>query len=212
MDGLREPAGDLPPEVYLRRRIVAGLGLVLVLVVLYFLVSSPGGSKDDKGAPTGGATTSTTTAPTVSPDATAAPNVDASRACTAADVLLTVTPTPFKVTGGSLPAFDVSIKQQGSSPCLLDTTADGTHFVVWSGGESNRDIYFDTAYCEADTTITSRQMVLQPGVEESMALTWNRNRVGEGCTLGSAASPGYYWAQLTVQGIEAEAAQFQIES
>jgi hypothetical protein len=212
MDGLREPAGNLPPEVYLRRRIVAGLGFVLVLVVLYFLVSSPGGSKDDKGSPATGATTAASDAPTVSPGATAAPDVDAARACTAADGLLTVTPTPFKVTGGALPTFNVSIKQQGSSPCLLDTTADGTNFMVWSGGESNRDIYFDTAYCETDTTITSRQMVLQPGVEESLALTWNRNRVGEGCTLGSAAAPGFYWAKLTVQGIESEPAQFQIES
>lgn len=211
MDGLREPAGNLPPEVYLRRRIVAGLGLVLVLVVLYFLISSPGGSKDDDAAAaTTGATTSA--APTVSADASAPPSVDAARACTAADVLLTVTPTPFKVTNGSLPTFNVSIKHEGTSPCLLDTTATGTNFLVWSGGESNRDIYFDTAYCEADTTITSRQMVLQPGGEESMALTWNRNRVGEGCTLGAAAAPGFYWAKLTVQGIEAEPAQFQIES
>ena len=212
MDGLREPAGNLPPEVYLRRRIVAGLGFVLVLVVLYFLVSSPGGSKDDKGSPaTGGATTSSE-APTTSPGATAAPDIDAARACTAADVLLTVTPTPFKVTNNGVPTFNVSIKHQGSSPCLLDTTADGTNFMVWSGGDSNRAIYFDTAYCETDTTITSRQMVLQPGVEESMALTWNRTRVGEGCTLGATAAPGYYWAKLTVQGIEAEKSQFQIES
>ncbi len=212
MDGLREPAGNLPPEVYLRRRIVAGLGLVLVLVVLYFLVSSPGGSKEDKGSPATGSTAAATDTPSASPGASTSPDIDAARACTAADVLLTVTPTPFKLTNNSVPTFNVSIKHQGTSPCLLDTTADGTNFMVWSGGDSNRDIYFDTAYCETDTTITSRQMVLQPGVEESMALTWNRTRVGEGCTIGSAAAPGFYWAKLTVQGIEAEKAQFQIES
>lgn len=207
MDGPREPGGELPREVYVRRRIVAGLGLLLVLVVLYFLIASPGGGDGDTDP---GSTSSP--AATESTEPTSSPLADASRACTSADVLLTLTPTPFKLSGGALPTFDVSIKQQGSSPCKLDTEAENTHFVVWSGGEGNRDIYFDTAYCDADNTITPRQMVLQPGAEEKMTLTWGRTRVGEGCTQGAAASPGFYWAQVVLQGIESEPAQFQIES
>lgn len=207
MDGLREPMGDLPPEVYVRRRIVAALGVILVVVVLGFLIFSPSGDKKpatstDKG------TSSVTPPPSVSPSPT--PDLADARACTSADVLLTVTPTPFTVPAGSPATFDVSIKQQGSAPCLLDTDADGTSLVVWSGGESNRDMYFDSTYCEADTTITSRQMLLQPGAEEKMSLAWGRNRIGEGCTEGASAGPGFYWAKLTVAGVEAEAAQFEL--
>ena len=45
MDGLRDPVGGKPPEIYWRRRIVAAIGVVLVVVVIYFLASSPGGTK-----------------------------------------------------------------------------------------------------------------------------------------------------------------------
>jgi hypothetical protein len=133
-----------------------------------------------------------------------------SRACTAADVQLTVTPNPFNFTGGKLPLFDVSIKNIGSSPCLLDTAATGSEFTVWSGGESNKDMYFSTAYCPTDGTITARELLLAAGAEEPFSLTWSRQRVGEGCTTGNAPTAGYYWAQLTLQGIASEPTQFQL--
>lgn len=201
----REPGGALPREIYMRRRIVAGIGLVLVLVIAYFLIFSPSGDGDDAATDT-----TTTPAPTVSSDpTTSAAPVDASRACTDADVQLTLTPNPFEVAAGGVPSFDVAIQQVGASPCSLNTDADSS-LVVWSGGESNRDIYFDSTYCESDATITSRQMVLDTGAAESLTASWNRIRVGEGCTQGASAGEGYYWAQVTLQGIASEPAQFHI--
>lgn len=206
MDGLREPVGSQPPEVYWRRRIVAIVGAVLLIVVVYFLLSSPGGGDGKEAAP------ATTPEAAVTPDPTASPDpVDASRACTADDVTITTTPNPFSFAAGALPVFDVSITQSGATPCRLDTSAPDTEFVVWSGGESNKDVYFSTAYCSDDTTITPRAMILEPGDKEPYQVTWSRQRVNAECAKGSAPAAGFYWAQLTIQGIESEPAQFQLE-
>lgn len=209
MSGLREPAGGLPPEVYWRRRIVAAIGLVIALVVIFLLVSSPGGGDDKKDTPATSETPNSTAAanPTSSPDAT-----DVSRACTSADVQLTLTPNPLKVAAGAMPVFDVAIKNSGGAPCLLDTAAEGTEFVVWSGGESNKDIYYSTAYCPDDATITARQLLLQSGAEEPYSVTWSRERKGEGCVTGGAPGAGFYWAQLTIQGVASEPAQFELSA
>lgn len=209
MDGLREPVGGQPPEVYWRRRIVAATGLVLALVVLYFLAFSPDGGKDDAAVSPGAEAPAEGTDDTTTPASDGATG-GTSRACTAEDVQLTVTPNPFNVAGGALPVFDVSVKNNSATPCLVDTAAEGTEFTVWSGGESNKDMYFSTAYCPDDATVASRQMLLQSGTEEKLSVTWSRQRVGEGCTTGDAPAAGFYWAQLTVQGIASEPTQFQL--
>jgi hypothetical protein len=206
MDGLREPVGAQPPEVYWRRRIVTVVGVVLLLVVVYFLVSSPGGG-DSTAKP------AVTPDPAVTTDSTtgAPAEIDVSRPCTAADVTLTTSPNPFSFATGALPIFDVSITQSGTTPCMLDTSAPDTEFVVWSGGESNKDIYYSTAYCPDDATINARTMILEPGDDEPFQVTWSRQRVGADCTPGADPDPGFYWAQLTIQGIASEPAQFQLE-
>lgn len=205
MDGLREPVGGNPPEVYWRRRIVAIVGAVLLLVVLYFLLFSPGGG-DSTATPA----TSPDPAVTADPTAGATADADVSRPCTAADVAITMAPNPFSVAAGALPVFDVSLTQSGATPCLLDTGAADTEFVVWSGGDSNKDIYFSTAYCADNPTITPKTWILQPGGEEPLQVTWSRQRVGPECTPGDEPAAGFYWAQLTIQGIESEPAQFEL--
>lgn len=206
MDGLREPVGAQPPEVYWRRRIVAIVGAVLLLIVIYFLLTSPGGGDDP--APT----TDTTAEASVTPDPTGSPAAaDASRACTPSDVTITTTPNPFTFGAGALPVFDVSIAQSGTTPCRLDTSSADTEFVVWSGPADNKDIYFSTDYCADDGTITPRTMILEPGDEEPFQVTWSRQRVNAECAAGDTPAAGYYWAQLTIQGIESEPAQFQLE-
>lgn len=204
MDGLREPIGPEAGEVYWRRRIVALTLVVLALVVAYFLIVSPGGDTT-KDSP------STTPAPTVS----AAPSAqadDLSRACTADDVTLTATPNPFTFGAGALPVIEVSVTHTGATPCVISTGGADSGLEVWSGGESNKDVYFSTAYCPEDGTITDRQLLLQQGATELFQVTWNRQRVGEGCTTGATPGDGFYWAQVTLQGIAAEPAQFELTS
>ena len=199
MDGLREPVGAQPPEVYWRRRIVAIVGAVLLLVVLYFLVSSPGGETDGTAG----------TSPNPD-DATAEPTTDATsgasgdgavaRACTASDVTITATPNPREFGAGALPVFDVSITHTGTSPCLLDTAAADTELLITSGS----DRIFSSLDCPTDPTINAREFLLQPEAEESFSVTWSRQRSAPECTAVSAApGDGTYHALLTIQGIEA---------
>ncbi len=210
MDGLREPVGAQPPEVYWRRRVVAIVGAVLLVIVVYFLVFSPGGGTPE-GTPLKSPDPTTNTAITTGPAAGATADANVTRACTTSDVTITATPNPFSFASGTLPVFDVSLTQSGTTPCLLDTGAADTEFVVWSGGENNKDIYYSTTYCPDDSTIAPRRLILQPGDDEPLQVTWSRQRVGTGCTPGSDPAAGYYWAQLTIQGIASEPAQFQLE-
>ncbi len=196
MDGLRDPIGGKPPEIYWRRRIVAAIGVVLVFVVIYFLATSPGGKAD-------GTVTSKTNAPQVSsdasPDPTILPSGDASRPCTSADVTLTMAANPGTFAGSALPVFDVAIKQTGSSPCRLDTAAADTEILITSGS----DRIFSSLDCPADATINARQFLLQPDANEAFQVTWNRKRSAPECaTVSADPRPGTYHAILTVQGIE----------
>lgn len=201
MDGLR-PVGGQPPEVYWRRRIVAAMGLVLTLVVIYFLASSPGGDKDKTGTKT-----TNSAAPIVSTTPSGGPSADASRPCAAADVTLTVTPNPKNFASGSLPVFDVDIKQVGATPCLLDTAATGTELKITSGS----DRIFSSLDCPADATINARKFVLSAGASETFQVTWKRQRSAPECTTVEAApKAGTYHALLSVQGIAAADATFTL--
>lgn len=202
MDGLRDPVGGRPTEVYWRRRIVAATGVALLLVVIFFLATSPGGSDNKLGT-----SATNSPAPTVSADSTAAATDGSTRACNAADVQLTVTPNPRDFAAGALPVFDVDIKQVGATPCKLDTAADGTELLITSGS----DRVFSSLDCPTDATISSQQFLLQAGATETIQVTWNRQRsVPECTTVSSAPGAGTYHAVLTVQGIESNDATFTL--
>ncbi len=202
MDGLREPVGAQPPEVYWRRRIVAIVGAVLLLVVLYFLVSSPGG--DDPGGPADASANPDDATAGPTDDATAGAT-DVSRACTATDVTLTATPNPREFGAGALPVFDVSITHTGTAPCLLDTSAADTELLITSGS----DRIYSSLDCPDDPTINAREFLLQPGAKETFTVTWSRQRSAPECTPVSASpGNGTYHALLKIQGIEAPDTRF----
>jgi hypothetical protein len=204
MDGLRDPVGGKPPEIYWRRRIVAAIGLVLVIVVIYLLASSPGG--DPKANVASG---TVSPAPTISASPSADPSAATTRPCTSADVALTLTPNPTDFPANALPVFDVSIKQSGPTPCRLDTTATGTELKITSGS----DRIFSSADCPTDGTINARQFLLSGGATETFQVTWDRKRTAPACaTVTAVPGAGTYHAILTVQGIESNDATFTLSN
>lgn len=204
MDGLRHPVGEKPTGVYWVRRLIV-LGVVaLVLVVAWFLIFSPGG---DGGAEAPGTTTdpAATTSPTAQPTGTEG----AAFACTDADVVLTATPNPRTVGAGSLPQFDISVEHVSLSPCLLSTTADGTELLITSGS----DRVFSSLDCTDDGSFPDTELLLADGATEMFQVNWTRQRSSEGCgTPTSTPGDGFYWAEITVQGIAAEPVQFELAS
>jgi hypothetical protein len=205
MDGLRDPVGGKPPEIYWRRRIVGAIGVVLVIVVIYFLASSPGGTKT-VGA---GATLSPAPTTAASPGAGTGTNPTAatSRTCTAADVQLTLKANPANFAAGALPVFDVGIKQASATPCRLDTAATGTELKITSGP----DRIFSSLDCPKDATINARQFLLAPAANETFQVTWDRKRTAPQCAAVTAApGAGTYHAVLTIQGITSNDATFTL--
>jgi hypothetical protein len=176
-------------------------------VVIYFLASSPGGTKKV------GATATLSPAPTTaaSPGAGTGTNPTAatSRTCTAADVQLTLKANPATFAAGALPVFDVGIKQAGPTPCRLDTAATGTEFKITSG----TDRIFSSLDCPKDATINARQFLLAPAANETFQVTWNRKRTAAQCaTVTAAPGAGQYHAVLTIQGITSNDATFTLSN
>jgi hypothetical protein len=203
MEGLRQPVGDLPPEVYWRRRLVIIGGLLLLILVLWFLVTSPSGDNDTSTA--GDATPSPTASPTTT--ATAAEALAVGRECTEGDLEITTTPNPFTFDSDSLPSFDVAIEHVGDSPCLLQTAHEDSALLITSGS----DRIWSSADCPTQSPINDREFLLEAGQEEDFQVTWPRTRSAPECaTVTAEPAPGFYLADLSLQGIAAEQVQFEL--
>lgn len=204
MDGLRNPIGDLPPEVYWKRRLFVGLTIVIVILVIWVLIAAATGGSDKKSA----ATPDPSVDPTISVSPGATDQPDSIRACGADDVVITTVANPASVPEGALPVFDVAIAHQGSTACSLDTAAEGTELLITSGS----DRIFSSLDCPDDATIAAKQLILAPDATEDLSVTWNRQRSLPECAPESAIpGAGTYKASLTIQGIKSELATFTLE-
>lgn len=200
MDGLRHPVGTEPSEVYWKRRLAVVIAVAVVALMIWLVISSLGAPSPT--TPSSPATT-VSTSPTPNPTSVEALN----RPCTSADVALGIGANPTVVPAPGKPSFDVTIEQIGTSPCKLDTAADGTELLIVSGS----DRIFSSTDCPDDTTFELQALLLQPGAQEGLTLTWDRTRSAAGCKAVSATPrPGTYKATLTIQGITADVAVFNL--
>jgi len=202
MDGVRNPVGEQPPEVYWRRRIVILTGIVLLGVVIWFLATSPRGGP----APSDDNTVDATVSPEVTTSISPGTTVDVARPCDANDVTITLTPNPGTFPAGSLPVFDVAISMNGLSPCKLTASPETSELLITSGS----DRIYSSTDCPNDATINTREFILQPdSPDEMFQVTWNRQRSAPGCTTVTAEpQPGTYHAVLTIQDIPSEDVTF----
>jgi hypothetical protein len=219
VDGLTHPVGELPPEIYWRRRLVAGAFFVLAILVLYYLVRSLFGGGDGEATPnpsksaSPGVTTSASPGATTSasPGATtsASPTVGLTgvRLCGADDVAIVLTATTHDWAGATQPTFDAAVRQSAATPCVLDTSATDAELLVTSGNVrqwSNLD-------CAASPILAPEKLLLRTGGTATLHATWPRIRSADGCPDGLAVpGTGTYRATLTVQGIASDQAVFAL--
>lgn len=221
MDGLTRPVGELPPEIYWRRRLVSGAFLILAILVLYYLVRSLFGGGDGPTTPgpsttsspgvtpSASPTASTSSGPSASPGASASPTVDltAIRACGAADVTIILTATTHDWPGTTEPSFAGAVRQSAATQCVLDTAASDAELLVTSGAVrqwSNLD-------CAKTPILTAQKIVLKPGDTATLSATWPRVRSEAACaTTLKAPGAGTYRATLTLQGITSDEAVFAL--
>jgi hypothetical protein len=221
VDGLTRPVGELPPEIYWRRRVVSGAFVVLAILVLYYLVRSLFGGGDEPTTP--GPTTSasphvstsaspgvtTSASPGATTGATAPGTVDltAIRKCGPADVTIVLTATTHDWPGTSQPTFTGAVRQSAATQCVLDTAASDGELIVTSGAVrqwSNLD-------CAKAPLLTAQKLLLKPGDTATLSATWPRVRSQAGCpTTLKAPGTGTYRATLTVQGVTSDQAVFAL--
>ncbi|WP_062200242.1 hypothetical protein [Demequina salsinemoris] len=205
MDGLRHPVGRKPARVYWMRRLLLLAIVVLVVVVAWFLIFAPSG--DGTAEESDPAATASVSADATTSAAAADAAADANRACGVDDVEIAVTPADFSVAVGTAPVFKVKVTHVGSSACLFSTGGKDSDLVITSGSE---EIY-STADCRKESTIKESDFLLSDGSTEKFNVTWTGNWSAPDCgDSPNETQAGYYWATLTLQGIEAEPTQFEI--
>lgn len=210
-DELRHPVGELPPEVYWRRRVVIIVGSLLAVVVLYYLI---------RGAFAGGGDPEVTPLPSDSgsPSPTASASIDTSTAaapaCTSSSIAVTADAVPFTSSDGSEPYFEVGITNTGSADCTLDLTAPGDELLIDSGSRDSPERYWSNLDCTPQVPLfDDAPRIVKPGEEALVAAQWPVERSIPACDRELATpQAGFYWATVTVLGVQAESTQFQIEN
>ncbi|MDX6256332.1 MAG: hypothetical protein QOJ11_2666 [Frankiales bacterium] len=206
---LLNPVGSLPPEVYWRRRAMAGLLAVLVIWLAWsWFPGKSGGANAAQPKNPVKSTTSPHTTPSPTPTAvvtTAAPVVTTKATATVTSPAATTTTAPatpkcassaIKITltadhtlypSGVSPRFVLTVANVSASACRIDVGTANRGFLVTSGN--------DRIWSSSDCSKTSPNVAtFKPKDTVGYSHTWTRQRSSAaGCAAaGTAARPGTY--------------------
>lgn len=224
MSPTARPRGPLPARVYwVRRAVVLGVPLVLVVVLARVL----GGSADGKDtgqatqvaaptSPSADSSAAPVTGPTAPPakarkgkkKGTPAPPptpvlAEPTGPCTNEDIL--VTPTVTEVPGGSVVPIAFNLRTQTSEACTWHMSADTLAVTITSGS----DHIWSSRECPA--AITAQDVVVRKASDTPVTVTWDTRRSDEGCTNQREwARLGWYHVQAAALGGEPTDVQFEL--
>ena len=168
MSTFKNPVGPQPNSVYWRRRLIVGLGALVVIIVIWMIVARP-----FSGEPAGTTNpTESSTAPadtSTDPAATAPPVADG--ACNPATI--SVLPVTDAATYGSdaNPLISLSVTNTAAEPCTMNVGTDVQEYIITSGDEQ----IWSSKDCQSEPAAGTTE--LQPGVAVTTApFAWNRTR------------------------------------
>lgn len=174
MSSLRNPVGPQPASVYWRRRIVALVGLIAVIVCIVLIVSA---------IANGGGAASPTPGPTVSGAPSDDPGDDAgsgdgsdaatdgSAPCNPAVIRLVAVTDRNSYPAGVQPMISMSITNTGAVPCTLDVgTSEQAYYIV-----SGSDPIWNSVDCQTDPTPFERVLAANETVTTT-PFAWDRTR------------------------------------
>ncbi|MEU1877831.1 hypothetical protein ABZ470_10995 [Streptosporangium sp. NPDC020072] len=222
---------DIGVDVYWRRRMVALLG-VLMVVALVAWACSAGGQDDDpraNGTATGSpspdpvlallpAVTITPTPPSPrSPEATPSPKAAVVKAkpkvqirrpgqtCDPSDLVLDIRGRSEVYPGGSRPQFIVTLVNTNKVMCTADVGARALEVRITSGD----DRIWSSADCVSGEAEEIRR--LDRGIPYVRQIDWNRHRSGSDCSAHRpAAKAGTYVAMVRTPDLKSHKAVFHL--
>jgi len=171
MSTLRHPVGPQPPQVYWRRRLVVGLGLLAVIVIIILIVVRPGTGDPatDPGAEAG-PEVSETTAP-----GEGQPSASSPAPCTPGQVEVTPVTDSNSYGPEQQPLLSLTLLNTGAAPCTMEAGSDVQEYVITSGP----DRIWASTDCQ-DPGVAA-PVVLEPGEEVSTTpFPWSRTRSSPG--------------------------------
>ncbi|MCC3289451.1 MULTISPECIES: hypothetical protein [unclassified Arthrobacter] len=219
--GRQQLAGPRPgprrpsPAVYRRRRLVAGILAVLLLVGLGFAVAGVIGALTPEKQAVADATVPSPvlTAPAATPAAeTKAPKAPkpaatpSESACPAESVLVTAATDAQVYPAGATPILALTVTNTGESACEINVGTSQMEFSVASGS----DRIFSSTDCQDGGEDYLKKV--EPGASETANFTWDRNRSAPGCAaVASNPNPGYYVFTAKLGEVTSETAVFELE-
>lgn len=213
------PSNKPSPAVYRRRRLVALLGLILVIVLIWWLISALFGGRGS-AEPTAEPTSSPaetvaepapaetpTPEPTQTPTPTPTPTITV---CTESEVSVQAVVGAESYTEDELPQFSVHLENTSESSCIIDIGTASQVYTVMSGS----DTIWVSTHCQADSD--SQVVELVPGKEvDAPPIEWSRERSNKD-TCDSEDRPdavgggAYYNLTVKVGGITSDPAYFSL--
>ncbi len=171
MSTFRNPVGPQPPQVYWRRRLIVGLGVVAVVIIILLIVFRPAAGEPDDAAPTtdGGDKQAAETT-----ESTDAPEQEEGAACN--PELISISPVTDKGEYGSgqQPMISMSIVNDGAVACVMDVGTDMQVYEITSGTE----LYWKSTDCQVEKT--PQKVALEPGTPQTTTpIPWDRTRSSE---------------------------------
>ena len=228
----QQAPGRPSPAVYRRRRIVAGiLALLIVIGVIVGIAVAANALRQDDAAAAevgteatipgpGDAQGGTETAPgkapadTQAPDATASgqpsPATDQATAapalCPAGSVGVSSTTDALSYAAGISPVLTMTVTNTGVEPCEVNVGTSQMEFIVTSGS----DRIFSSADCQQGGQ--DLQKTIAPNSVETAKFSWERLRSAPGCSeVPSNPNPGTYLFTARLGDISSESTTFELE-
>lgn len=164
MSTVRNPVGPLPPEVYWRRRIVVGVGVLAVLIIIVLIIVRPG-SGEPLDQPTPDPQSSETAEP-------GEPGAEGDLTeCTAAQVVVTPVTDADSYPADQQPLLSLTLLNTATTACTIEAGSDVQSYVITSGS----DRIWASTDCQEPGVAAER--ILEPGEPLSTTpFAWSRTR------------------------------------
>lgn len=170
------PVGPEDPSVYWRRRLIVGLGALVVLIILFMLLRSCSSDPQPVAAPTPTATA------TPEPSGSSTTGIDGECADSAIEV--SVEPNNGTSFAAGTPiTFTMSIKNVSDAACQRNVGTKPNTVLVESGGQQVWSS--DDCAPEGQDDIKT----LEPGDVFQLNATWDQKQSQAGCPAGQPTAP-----------------------